>query len=123
MLNPALSSSFKVLEHTYLLKHDGIVMERPQCLWMRVAVAIHLDRGCIADVLETYELLSRGFYIHATPTLLNAGRPYAQLSSCFLYSADASTLRRTFQGVHDAAQIFMYDGGLGLGLQSVPAKR
>ena len=86
-------------------------------------VAIHLGRGSITDVLETYDLLSHGLYIHATPTLLNAGRPHAQLSSCFLYPADVSTLRSTFQGIHNAAQIFTYDGGLGLGLQSVPAKR
>ncbi|KAI9058880.1 alpha subunit of ribonucleoside-diphosphate reductase [Trametes sanguinea] len=116
-------SSYKTLERSYLLKQGGRVVERPQCFWMRVAAAIHVNTGDVSNIIETYELLSRGYYIHATPTLLNAGKASSQLSSCFMYSADTSTLRSTFSGIHDAAQIFMHEGGIGVGLQSVPAKR
>lgn len=90
---------------------------------MRVAIGIHLQAGDIADVLETYELLSLGYYIHATPTLLNAGKPLSQLSSCYMYSADPTNLKRLFEGISDAAQIFMADGGIGISLHGIPAKR
>ncbi|KAI0361335.1 Rrm1 protein [Trametes cingulata] len=114
-------SSIKTLEHSYLFSINGRVVERPQCLFMRVAVSIHLDD--IQSALETYDLLSRSLYIHATPTLLNAGKASAQLSSCFLARADTSTISATYEGLKDVAGIFMQDGGVGLDLHTVPARR
>ena len=105
------------------MKLGNTVMERPQFFWMRVAIGIHLQAGDISDVLETYELLSLGYYVHATPTLLNAGKAAPQLSSCFMYSADSTNLRSLYEGISDAAHIFMADGGIGVSLHAVPSKR
>ena len=75
---------FKTLERAYLMKIDGVTIERPQYLWLRVAIAIHNDD--IESVKETYDLLSCKYFTHATPTLFNSGTPRPQLSSCFLLS-------------------------------------
>lgn len=88
---------------------------------MRVAVAIH-GRD-IHRVLETYELLSRGFYTHATPTLINAGKRNQTLSSCFIVPSDCSSTNSTFDGLRDIANIFTSGGGVGIDLHAVPAKR
>ncbi len=74
---------FKTLEKSYLLRQNNVVVERPQQLLMRVAVGIHGDN--IEKVIETYHMMSEKWFIHATPTLFNAGTPKPQLSSCFLY--------------------------------------
>src|SRR5690606_7254785 len=73
---------FKTLERSYLLKLNGKIAERPQHMLMRVSVGIHLDD--LAAVKETYELMSKKFFTHATPTLFNSGTPKPQMSSCFL---------------------------------------
>ena len=76
---------FKTLEKSYLLKLSGKIAERPQHMLMRVSVGIHLDD--IDSVIETYDLMSKRFFTHATPTLFNAGTPKPQMSSCFLWRA------------------------------------
>src|SRR3981081_1198101 len=75
---------FKTLQHSYLLKVDGKVVERPQHMIMRVAVGLHC--GDLQATIETYNLMSQRWFTHATPTLFNAGTPCPQLSSCFLLS-------------------------------------
>ena len=72
---------FKTLERSYLLKLNGQIVERPQHMLMRVSVGIHLDD--LAAAKETYELMSKKFFTHATPTLFNSGTPKPQMSSCF----------------------------------------
>ncbi|KAI0349446.1 putative ribonucleoside-diphosphate reductase large chain [Trametes cingulata] len=114
-------SSFKTLERSYLLRLNGVVVERPQWLWMRVAVALH--NHDLARVLETYELLSRGYYTHATPTLVNAGRRQQTLSSCFIVPTDCTSMKTTYDGIRDIASIFMCDGGVGVDLHNVPSRR
>ena len=74
---------FKTLIKSYLLQNNGEVIERPQDMWMRVAVGIHEDD--IESIIETYHLLSQKYFTHATPTLFNAGSETPQLSSCFLH--------------------------------------
>jgi ribonucleoside-diphosphate reductase alpha chain len=73
---------FKTLERAYLLKVDGKIVERPQHMLMRVALGIHEEN--IEEAIQTYDLMSRKFFTHATPTLFNAGTPKPQMSSCFL---------------------------------------
>ena len=73
---------FKTLERSYLLKLNGKIAERPQHMLMRVAVGIHLND--MEAVIETYELMSKKYFTHATPTLFNSGTPKPQMSSCFL---------------------------------------
>ena len=74
---------FKTLERSYLLKINGKIVERPQHMLMRVSVGIHLND--LESVIETYDLMSKKFFTHATPTLFNAGTPKPQMSSCFLF--------------------------------------
>ena len=88
---------------------------------MRVAVALHGTD--LPRVFETYDLLSRGFYTHATPTLMNAGKARMPMASCFLLEADCINNQRMFDGLRDVADVFMADGGVGLSLHRVPAKR
>ena len=74
---------FKTLERSYLLKLNGEIAERPQHMLMRVAIGIHKDD--IKEAIETYELMSKKYFTHATPTLFNSGTPKPQMSSCFFY--------------------------------------
>ncbi len=103
------------------MKRGGIVVERPQWLWLRTAVGIH--GSDIVAALETYDRLSQGFFIHATPTLKNAGLKDAQLASCFMQVVDATSTATTFRGLEQLATIFMQDGGIGVDLHNIPAKR
>ncbi len=73
---------FKTLEKSYLLRIDGKVSERPQHMYMRVAVGIHKED--VASAIKTYNLMSERWFTHATPTLFNAATPKPQMSSCFL---------------------------------------
>ena len=121
-LNSSICSfAFKTLENGYLLKSDGEVVERPQFLWMRVALQIH--GANLSAVEETYDLLSQGYYIHATPTLKNSGTSFPQLASCFIQTADPRSVASIYAGLHKTAATFMHDGGVGIDLHSVPAKR
>ena len=112
---------FKTLERSYLLKNtDMKVIERPQHLWMRVALSLwshDLERA-----FETYELLSLKAFTHATPTLFNAGTPRQQLSSCFLLSMTDDSIAGIYKTLGDCAAISKYAGGIGLHIHNVRAR-
>ena len=115
------SYSIKMLHKSYLLRFDGAVVERPQFLYMRVAVALH-GRDLVR-VLETYELLSERAYTHATPTLYNAGTTSQYLASCFLYQPPVEgTVSVMGRCVTDISALWTVDGGVGLSLGGVPAR-
>ena len=110
---------FKTLERSYLLKDAGKTIERPQHMWMRVALGIHgYD---IKEAIETYEHMSKRFFTHATPTLFNAGTPQAQLSSCYLLHIPDS-VTGMYKTVSDCAQISKYAGGIGVHAQDIRAR-
>ena len=106
---------------SYLIKlRDGVV-ERPQFMYMRVAIAINLQD--IPAVLSTYNALSRQLYTHATPTLFNAGCHMKTYSSCYLYQPDASTTISLLSSALDLNNLWASDGGIGLSLATVPGRR
>ncbi len=111
---------FKTLERSYLLKMDGQVVERPQQLLMRVAVGIHGED--IEAAIETYHLMSEKWFIHATPTLFNAGTPKPQLSSCFLLSMTDDSIGGIFETLSRCARISQSAGGIGLSIHNIRAK-
>ena len=111
---------FKTLERAYLLKKDGVPIERPQHMWMRVAIQLHgknMDR-----VKETYDALSQGYFIHATPTLFNAGTAHPQLSSCFLLTMKDDSIKGIYDTLGDCAQISKWAGGIGLSIHNIRAR-
>jgi len=110
---------FKTLEKSYLLKRDGKVVERPQHLFMRVAIGIH--QWDIEAAIETYHLMSDRWFIHATPTLFNAGTPHPQLSSCFLLQIKEDSIAGIFDTLKQCAQISQTAGGIGLSIHNVRA--
>ena len=110
---------FRTLEKSYLFRVDDKVVERPQHMFMRVAIGIH--RWDIKDVLETYDLMSTKHFIHATPTLFNAGTPRPQLSSCFLGGIDDS-IDGIYNALHDCASISKYAGGIGMHISNIRGK-
>ncbi|HMW39710.1 MAG: ribonucleoside-diphosphate reductase subunit alpha [Saprospiraceae bacterium] len=111
---------FKTLERSYLLRMDKKVVERPQHLLMRSAVGIHGSN--ISAAIETYNLMSEKWFIHATPTLFNAGTPKPQLSSCFLLSATEDSIPGIFETLSRCAKISQSAGGIGLSIHNVRAK-
>ena len=108
------------LVKSYLFKLDGQVAERPQHLIMRVAVGIHL--GDLDAIFETYELMSRGVFTHATPTLFNAGTTNPQMSSCFLLTMKSDSIAGIYETLSDCAKISKYAGGIGLAIHQIRAK-
>ncbi|CCD22402.1 ribonucleotide-diphosphate reductase subunit RNR3 NDAI_0A02440 [Naumovozyma dairenensis CBS 421] len=110
---------FKTLERSYLLKLDGKVAERPQHLIMRVALGIHLDD--MESVLKTYNLMSMRYFIHASPTLFNAGTPRPQMSSCFLLAMKEDSIDGIFETLKECAMISKTAGGIGLHIHNVRA--
>jgi len=110
---------FKTLERSYLMRMDGKVVERPQHLFMRVAVGIHGED--IAAAIETYNLMSEKWFIHATPTLFNAGTPKPQLSSCFLLSMTDDSIGGIFETLTRCAKISQSAGGIGLSIHNIRA--
>lgn len=110
---------FKTLERSYLLKMDGKIEERPQHMLMRVAVGIHGED--IEAAIETYNLMSEKWFIHATPTLFNAGTPKPQLSSCFLLTTQDDSIPGIFSTLKQCAEISQSAGGIGLSLHKVRA--
>tara|TARA_B100000927_G_scaffold262478_3_gene233412 strand:- start:7004 stop:9553 length:2550 start_codon:yes stop_codon:yes gene_type:complete len=108
---------FKTLERAYLMKVNGVIVERPQHMWMRVSVCIH--GGNIEKVKETYNYMSNKYFIHATPTLFNAGTPRPQLSSCYLLSMENDSIDGIFNTVKECAQISKWSGGIGLHIHNV----
>jgi ribonucleoside-diphosphate reductase alpha subunit len=111
----------KTLEKGYLQKIDGEIIETPQYMYMRVAIGIH---GHDTErVLETYEALSKGLFIHATPTLFNAGTPRPQMSSCFLIANKEDSIDGIYDTVKECAQISKWAGGIGLHVHDVRANK
>jgi len=111
---------FKTLERSYLLRMNGDVVERPQHMLMRAAVGIHGEDLDLA--IETYNYMSEKWFIHATPTLFNAGTPRPQLSSCFLLSATEDSIPGIFETLTRCAKISQSAGGIGLSIHNVRAK-
>ena len=107
---------FKTLERSYLLKVDGKIVERPQHLWMRVALGIH--GGDIKEAIETYDYMSQRYFTHATPTLFNAGTAHPQLASCFLLGTHDS-ITGVYKTVTDCAHISKYAGGIGVHVSNI----
>jgi len=110
---------FKTLERSYLLKINGKIVERPQHMLMRVAVGIHLDD--LKSVMETYDLMSKKFFTHATPTLFNAGTPKPQMSSCFLLAMQDDSIDGIYDTLKQTAKISQSAGGVGLSIHNVRA--
>ena len=110
---------YKTLERAYLMKIDDDVIERPQFMWMRVAVAIHMDN--MEKAIETYHYMSQGYFTHATPTLFNAGTNRQQCSSCYLIGISDS-----IDGIYDTlkrcAKISKFAGGIGLHVSNIRAQ-
>ncbi len=110
---------FKTLEKSYLLKLHGKVVERPQHMYMRVCVGIH--RGDIESVVKTYNMMSERWFIHATPTLFNAGTPKAQMSSCFLLTMQEDSIDGIYETLKQCAKISQSAGGIGLSIHNIRA--
>ncbi|WP_068944910.1 ribonucleoside-diphosphate reductase subunit alpha [Chryseobacterium timonianum] len=110
---------FKTLERSYLIRTNGKVTERPQHLFMRVAIGIHKED--IKAAIETYNLMSEKWFIHATPTLFNAGTPKPQMSSCFLLSMTEDSIAGIFDTLKRCALISQSAGGIGLSIHNVRA--
>ncbi|MGM0634542.1 MAG: ribonucleoside-diphosphate reductase subunit alpha [Bacteroidota bacterium] len=110
---------FKTLERSYLLKLNGEVAERPQHMLMRVSIGIHLND--IDSVLETYEMMSKMFFTHATPTLFNSGTPKPQMSSCFLLTMKDDSIEGIYDTLKQTAKISQSAGGIGLSLHNIRA--
>ena len=111
---------FKTLERAYLMKHNGVIYERIQHLWLRVAIQIHGEN--LEKVAETYDALSRKYFIHATPTLFNSGTKRPQLSSCYLIAMEEDSIQGIFHTLQDCAAISKWAGGIGLHIHNIRAK-
>ena len=112
---------YKTLERGYLLKRrDGRTWERPQHMWMRVAIQLH--GSDLARVKETYDALSQGYFIHATPTLFNSGTKHPQLSSCFLVHMQDDSIKGIYDTLGECAQISKWAGGIGLSVHNIRAR-
>lgn len=110
---------FRTLEKSYLLRLDGKIVERPQHMYMRVAIGIHKDR--IQDVIKTYNLMSERWFTHATPTLFNAGTPKPQMSSCFLLTMKDDSIEGIYDTLKQTAKISQSAGGIGLSIHNIRA--
>ena len=110
---------FKTLTRSYLLKLNGEIAERPQQMLMRVSVGIH--KGDIDSVIKTYNLMSEGWFTHATPTLFNAGTPKPQMSSCFLLTMKEDSIEGIYDTLKSCAQISQSAGGIGLAMHNIRA--
>ncbi|MFD2161131.1 ribonucleoside-diphosphate reductase subunit alpha [Paradesertivirga mongoliensis] len=110
---------FKTLEKSYLLKLDGEIAERPQHMFMRVAVGIH--KSDIDSAIKTYNLISERWFTHATPTLFNAGTPKPQMSSCFLLTMKDDSIDGIYDTLKQTAKISQSAGGIGISIHNVRA--
>ena len=111
---------FKTLERSYLIRVADRVVERPQHMFMRVAIGIHGDDT--SAVIQTYNLMSEQYFVHATPTLFNAGTNRAQMSSCFLMQVADDSIEGIFDTVKECAMISKFAGGIGLHMHNVRSK-
>jgi ribonucleoside-diphosphate reductase alpha subunit len=107
----------KTLEKSYLQRVNGKLIETPQYMFMRVSIGIHGKD--IPSVLETYDKMSQGFFIHATPTLFNAGTPRPQMSSCFLIANKEDSINGIYQTLTECAQISKWAGGIGMHIHDI----
>ena len=119
---------YKTLERSYLMRCHGAVVERPQHMWMRVAIGIHSQRKDTRSVYETlvyiqntYNAMSQKYMTHATPTLFNAGTPRPQLSSCYLVAMENDSIDGIFDTLKDCAKISKHAGGIGLHIHNIRA--
>jgi ribonucleoside-diphosphate reductase alpha chain len=119
---------FKTLERSYLMRVNGTIVERPQHMWMRVALGIHAQRTDTRSVYETlvyiqntYDAMSQKYMTHATPTLFNAGTPRPQLSSCYLVAMENDSIDGIFDTLKDCAKISKHAGGIGLHIHNIRA--
>jgi len=110
---------FKTLERSYLLKLNGKIVERPQHMLMRVSVGIHLND--MDSAIETYELMSKKYFTHATPTLFNSGTPKPQMSSCFLLAMKDDSIDGIYDTLKQTAKISQSAGGIGLSIHNIRA--
>jgi ribonucleoside-diphosphate reductase alpha chain len=110
---------FKTLERSYLLKLNGEIAERPQHMLMRVSVGIHLDD--LDAAIETYHLMSKKYFTHATPTLFNSGTPKPQMSSCFLLAMKDDSIDGIYDTLKQTAKISQSAGGIGLSIHNIRA--
>jgi len=110
---------FKTLERSYLLKLNGQIAERPQHMLMRVSVGIHLND--LDSAIETYELMSKKYFTHATPTLFNSGTPKPQMSSCFLLTMKDDSIDGIYDTLKQTAKISQSAGGIGLAMHNIRA--
>jgi ribonucleoside-diphosphate reductase alpha subunit len=111
---------FMTLCKSYLLRMHDQIAERPQHMFMRVALGIHMDD--IDAALETYDMMSQKYFIHATPTLFNAGTPHPQMSSCFLLTMKDDSIGGIFDTLKNCATISKYAGGIGLSIHNIRAE-
>jgi ribonucleotide reductase alpha subunit len=111
----------KTLEKSYLQRMDGVLMETPQYMFMRVSIGIHGDN--IEAVVDTYDKMSQGLFIHATPTLFNAGTPRPQMSSCFLIANKEDSINGIYGTLTECAQISKWAGGIGMHIHDVRANK
>jgi ribonucleotide reductase alpha subunit len=111
---------FKTLEKAYLMKVGNKIVERPQHMFMRVALGIHGKD--IKDALQTYDMMSKKYFTHATPTLFNSGTPRPQLSSCFLLSINDDSISGIFDSIKECALISKHAGGIGIHVHDIRAK-
>src|SRR5210317_1738723 len=110
---------FKTLERSYLLRMHGKIVERPQHMLMRVSIGIHKDD--LESAIETYELMSKKYMTHATPTLFNAGTPKPQMSSCFLLTMKDDSIDGIYDTLKQTAKISQSAGGIGLSVHNIRA--
>ena len=110
---------FKTLEKSYLLKLNNKIVERPQHMYMRVAIGIHKDD--IESAIKTYHLMSERWFTHATPTLFNAGTPKPQMSSCFLLTMKDDSIEGIYDTLKQTAKISQSAGGIGLAIHNIRA--
>lgn len=110
---------FKTLTRSYLLRINGEIAERPQQMLMRVAVGIH--KNDLTQAIKTYNLMSEGWFTHATPTLFNAGTPKPQMSSCFLLTMKEDSIEGIYETLKSCAQISQSAGGIGLAIHDIRA--
>lgn len=111
---------YKTLERAYLLKVNGIVVERPQYMWMRVSIGIHGED--IEKAFEMYDAMSTREYTHATPTLFNAGTRHSQMSSCFLLEVKDDSVEGMYDSAKDCAMISKYAGGIGMNVHKIRSR-
>jgi ribonucleoside-diphosphate reductase alpha subunit len=110
---------FKTLTRSYLFKLNGKIVERPQQMLMRVSIGIH--KNDIESALKTYNLMSEGWFTHATPTLFNSGTPKPQMSSCFLLTTKEDSIDGIYDTLKSCAQISQSAGGIGLSIHDIRA--